>query len=207
MDTLVQSSFVTLRDQQFHLLTATEQSPNPSVPLPVVLLLHGASFRARTWQELGSLQLLAAKGYHAIAVDLPGYGDSELFSGETKEFLLELIEALKLSHPIVVSPSVSGNYSLPVVASHADRLGGYVAVAPVSISEFQNRLRGVTLPTLALWGSNDRIVPATQADLLVQLMPAAEKVILKDAGHACYMRETDAFHQHLLAFCDRCIRP
>lgn len=39
--------------------------------------------------------------------------------------------------------------------------------------------------------------------LLVQLMPNADRVILKDAGHACYMRELTLFHKHVIAFCDR----
>ncbi|NET62146.1 MAG: alpha/beta hydrolase [Symploca sp. SIO2E6] len=165
-----------------------------------VLLLHGASFSAQTWQEIGTLQLLAQKGYQGIAVDLPGYGYSERLSGSTKDFLLALIDGLNLNLPILVSPSMSGNYSLPFIANHAERLAGFVPVAPVGILKFEEQLKGVQLPTLAIWGSNDRLIPVAQADLLLKLMPNAQKVILDNAGHASYMRATDEFHEHLIKF-------
>ena len=37
-----------------------------------VIFLHGASFSSETWVKLNSLQLAAALGYNAYAVDLPG---------------------------------------------------------------------------------------------------------------------------------------
>ncbi len=95
---------------------------------------------------------------------------------------------------------MSGAYSLPLVANHSEKLRGFVAVAPVGISRYADRLKAIELPTLAVWGSNDRIVPPKQADLLLELMPNARKVILTDAGHACYMRSTDKFHEHLINF-------
>lgn len=36
-----------------------------------VLLLHGAKYSAQTWQELGTLSLLADAGFRVAAVDLP----------------------------------------------------------------------------------------------------------------------------------------
>ena len=98
---------------------------------------------------------------------------------------------------------MSGRYSLPFVADHGDQLAGLVVVAPVGISIFKERLTGNPLPLLAVWGSNDRIVPVDQADLLCQAMPNATQVILPDAGHAAYMRATADFHQHLLDFVTR----
>ena len=43
-----------------------------------VLLLHGMAFSSRNWEEIGTLSLLAALGYRAVAVDLPGQKTVEL---------------------------------------------------------------------------------------------------------------------------------
>lgn len=37
-----------------------------------VVLLHGQAFTSKTWEELGTMALLAANGYQALAMDLPG---------------------------------------------------------------------------------------------------------------------------------------
>lgn len=37
-----------------------------------MVLLHGQAFTSKTWEELGTLGLLASSGYQALALDLPG---------------------------------------------------------------------------------------------------------------------------------------
>lgn len=198
MDPKTQSKEVTIQGGRIHYLEAGQPEAPP------VLFLHGASFTAQTWENLGTLALLGQKGYRAVAVDLPGFGKSEQMSGTAQAFLVELMDALNLNQPILVSPSMSGRFSLPLVIGHPEKLKGFVPVAPVGIPHFQNQLDGIRLPTLAIWGSDDNIFPATQADLLCQLMPEAEKLILENAGHACYLDATDEFHEHLIKFIERC---
>ncbi len=95
---------------------------------------------------------------------------------------------------------MSGKYSLPFIAKYPELLNGLVAVAPVGISQLSSQLQGIELPILAIWGSDDTVVPLSQADKLLQAMPNGQKVILADAGHACYMNKTDEFHEQLLEF-------
>jgi pimeloyl-ACP methyl ester carboxylesterase len=200
MLTSIESKYITVQQAHIHYLEAG------SANAPSVLLLHGASFSAKTWQELGTLTLLAENGYRAVAVDLPGFGQSQQIAGSPQDFLSQLMEPLNLQPPVLVSPSMSGGYSLPLVAQHPEKLKGFVPVAPVSLPSFEQQLGGIELPTLAIWGSNDQIVPVTWAERLCHWLPNAHKVILENAGHACYMRATAEFHQHLLQFVKSCHR-
>ncbi|XP_063502375.1 putative protein-lysine deacylase ABHD14B isoform X2 [Symphalangus syndactylus] len=103
-----------------------------------VLLLHGIRFSSETWQNLGTLHRLAQAGYRAVAIDLPGLGRSkeaaapapigELAPGS---FLAAVVDALELGPPVVISPSLSGMYSLPFLTAPGSQLLGYVPVAPI----------------------------------------------------------------------------
>ncbi|PSP18289.1 MAG: alpha/beta hydrolase [Cyanobacteria bacterium QS_8_64_29] len=196
MSPSVRAASVALSGSQIHYLEAGRG--------PAVLLLHGASFDATTWQSLGTLALLAERGYRAIAIDLPDYGESQRSNDPPEVVLPELLAALALATPAIVSPSMSGRYSLPLLVRHPEAIAGFVAVAPVGIERYEAQLQGLGVPTLAVWGGNDRTVPPAEADRLCQPLLDAEKVVLDGAGHACYMQATEAFHQHLLAFLQRC---
>jgi len=198
MQAMLQSNYTIVQGARIHFLEMGTSD------LPSALFLHGASFNARTWAELGSLALLAEHGYRAVAIDLPGFGQSEPAAGEPVDFLIALLDALALSQPVVISPSMSGHYSLPLAAWYPDKLTGLVAVAPVGVPAMLDRLAGISLPTLAVWGSNDRVVPTSIASRLCRVLPNANLIILTNAGHACYIQATESFHQHLLAFLETC---
>ncbi len=174
-----------------------ESGPSDGLP---VLLLHGASFRAATWQEIGTLIQLASAGYRALAVDLPGFGESPQATVDYDTWLSALFDQLGLERAVVVSPSMSGRFSLPLLTKAPDRTLGFVAVAPVAIPAYAEKLGGVGVPVLAIWGERDRIVPLAHAGLLERQMPRARKVVIPGAGHAPYMNDRAAFHQELLRF-------
>lgn len=168
----------------------------------VVLLLHGARFSSQTWQEIGTMQVLTDAGYRAIAIDLPGLGNSESTSEPPEKWLSKLFDALELVKPVVVSPSMSGKYSLPFVTSQPERLRAFIAIAPVSILDYKDQLKRITVPVLAIWGENDNLIPQTEADLLVSSAKQGRKVVIAGGSHAPYMTDPKAWHKVLLEFLD-----
>ena len=167
---------------------------------PTVLLLHGARFRAETWRELGTLELLARQGYRALALDLPGFGESPESEIPPEELLSALVPLVADQPVIVVSPSMSGRFSLPLVVRRPDYVAGFVPVAPAAISEYLDRLTGSRVPALIIWGANDEIVPLERAEALAQALHHSRRVTIEDAGHPCYLDQPDAFHHELLQF-------
>jgi pimeloyl-ACP methyl ester carboxylesterase len=169
---------------------------------PEVLLLHGASFSGQTWREIGVLEALGEAGLRAVAVDLPGYGRSGACGAAPLAWMRELVRVLGLARPVVVSPSMSGRYSLPFVTGCPEQVGGFVAVAPVALPTWRHALPQITAPVLAIWGERDRTIPREHATFLVQESGGeARALIVPQGSHAPYMNSPELFAQELLRFC------
>lgn len=167
---------------------------------PPILLLHGARYSSETWRELGTLELLGQRGYRVLAMDLPGYGASPQASTPAEDLLSTWLPFLFDRPAVVVSPSMSGQFSLPLVAQRPTWLAGYVPIAPGAIAQNLDKVRGSKVPTLVIWGKKDSIVPLKDGQRLAKAMPGSRTVVIDDAGHACYLDQPIVFHRELLQF-------
>ncbi|XP_061203035.1 protein ABHD14A isoform X2 [Neopsephotus bourkii] len=172
---------------------------------PDVLFLHGQAFTSKTWEALGTLALLAGEGYRAVAIDLPGYGDSPptetvaTVQGRVA-FLDHVLRELGMQRPVLVSPSMSGRFVLPFLLAHGDQLAGFVPIAPVGTQDYTaEQYRRVQTPTLIVYGDRD-IRLGSQSLQSLRHLPGHRVAVVPDAGHACYLDKPQDFHRALLGF-------
>ena len=200
-NSVIESKWTEIDSGKVHYL---ETGPPSGLP---ILLLHGGRFRAETWRKTGTLKVLSAAGFHVIAVDLPGFGETPETKLKYGDWLGKLIVKLHLDRPVVVSPSMSGKFAMPFVVEHSDRLRGFVAVAPVGIEENVKALARISVPLLAIWGEHDKVIPLSHADLLLKHVPNSRKVVIPKAEHAFYIDDAVIFHKELTSFVKQLEKP
>lgn len=167
-----------------------------------VLLLHGMSFRADTWKELGTLDALGAAGYDVVAADMPGFGETEKCGMGPDKAVAGLIEKLGLDRPVLVGPSMGGRIALNFALDHPEMVGGLVLVGCVSVEENRDRLKTIEVPTFIVWGSKDHIAPLSNAELLKSEVNGSKLLVIEGAKHPAYLDAPELWHAELIKFLD-----
>uniref|UniRef100_A0AAY5KQI4 Putative protein-lysine deacylase ABHD14B n=1 Tax=Esox lucius TaxID=8010 RepID=A0AAY5KQI4_ESOLU len=172
-----------------------------------VLLLHGIRFSSENWLTIGTLDTLAKAGCRAVAIDLPGFGRSkaavapaavgELAPGD---FLKRVCDALGEGPVVVVSPSLSGMYSLPFLFQHEALVRAYIPVAPICTEKFTpEQYRGIQTPSLIVYGDQDTELGEVSLKNLRGLANHTV-VVMKGAGHPCYLDDPATWHRAVTDF-------
>uniref|UniRef100_A0A3Q0RQR8 Putative protein-lysine deacylase ABHD14B n=1 Tax=Amphilophus citrinellus TaxID=61819 RepID=A0A3Q0RQR8_AMPCI len=172
-----------------------------------VLLLHGIRFSSENWLSIGTLETLAKAGCRAVAIDLPELGRSKSAKAPAQVgtpapagFLKEVCEQLNLIPAVVISPSLSGMYSLPFLLEHQALVRAYIPVAPICTDKFTAaQYQSVKVPSLIIYGDQDHQLGEVSLRNLSNL--ANHKVVvMKGAGHPCYLDDPDTWHKELTEF-------
>lgn len=141
--------------------------------------------------------------------------ETEVPMEDRGEFLRNLITNLKIDPCIIISPSFSGTFSIPLLKQHPETFVAFVAIAPSSthlmtadeydklevfsyiklyIYNYRNYFAQV--PTLIINGEKD--TRFSNKDL-IQIRTSKAEIIDK-GRHACYKDNPNVFHQLLFNF-------
>ena len=66
--------------------------------------------------------------------------------------------------------------------------------------DFRHRLPEIGCPTLIVWGREDAIIPVSDADTYLELIPGSRKLIFDDTGHVAMVERPIAFNDELERF-------
>ena len=149
-DDLVSSRFITLASGER--VFVAECGPADGLP---VLLCHGWGACVYGWA--GTLPVLGAAGYRAIAADLRGHGRSDerdpptsYTSAAMAAQLAAIIDALGIDRPVVAGHSMSGRITLQYALERPGRVRGLALLAPIGVGSLRPSIKHVGQPLLAL---------------------------------------------------------
>ncbi|RLF16554.1 MAG: alpha/beta hydrolase [Thermoprotei archaeon] len=148
---------------------------------PVVVFVHGALGSSLTWVY----QLKAAKegGFKALALDLPGHGESEDLVGEVDiarlaEIVEKFMDALGVERAVLVGHSMGGAIAMTMAVDHPQRLSGLVlantgaklGVLPEILEglekDYQRTVAEVIAPLAFSRRTDPKLVEASIAEML-----------------------------------------
>ena len=119
---------------------------------PALLLIHGMFGDHLDWEPI--LQPLAER-HRVIAVDLPGFGDSEKPDvAYTPEFftkhLVDLLDALGIEKATVVGNSFGGQIAMSLALAHPDRVERLVLITTGGLHEYSAQELDAALQRLSV---------------------------------------------------------
>ncbi|MCL2457933.1 MAG: alpha/beta hydrolase [Desulfobulbus sp.] len=165
-----------------------------------IVLLHGMKFQAATWRELGTLEVVADLGLRALAVDMPGFGQSPACSLAPALALSRFFDQQEVRQAILVGPSMGGRIALEFAIAHPERVAGLVLVGAVGVEENRAHLGKITAPCLVIWGGADQVSPLANSEILLAGLPDARREIYPEAAHPCYLDQPERWHASLRTF-------
>ena len=115
---------------------------------PPLLLLHGLGGNWQSW--LANLPALSLH-HRVIAVDLPGFGESEAFSGSVTmeryaDSVVDLLDRLGIDRATFVGNSMGGLITIEAAVRHPERIAGAILACSGGIPLTDRRHRLVLLP-------------------------------------------------------------
>jgi pyruvate dehydrogenase E2 component (dihydrolipoamide acetyltransferase) len=158
-----------------------------------VVLLHGGLSTANRWQD--SLEPLAAEGWRALAVDLPGRGFAIQTHGRSltvpgvAEFVARFLDEMELERATLVGASLGAHVAAEVACRDPGRVTQLVMVGPAGVTPWDRDDRVRT------WTTYQSFSRETIANGLTRYQPLASWEEIEETYR---MRNTPS-HQRAVA--------
>lgn len=154
-----------------------------------------AELAIRNTSRIRSLTLVASAG---LRVDGIPMGDPFLWSPE-ENVRQSLIDAhmitTRLAEPVTET-------AVEIALKNQQAAARYTWSPRLHNPALRNWLHRIDVPTLIIWGDQDRIFPAAYAHAFETFVPQTELTIFKDCGHLPMLEKQEAFVKRLDRFLD-----
>ena len=152
-----------------------------------------AELAVRNTSRLASLTLIGAAGIYVADVE-----QADNFLSNDQQRIRDLFYDGDLAEAVIAS------YERPELEDAA--LKNRMTTARLAWQprnhdpHLRKWLHRIKVPTLLLWGANDRLFPREYAFVYQQLIPGSIAVVLPECGHLPHVEKGDAFASELEAF-------
>jgi pimeloyl-ACP methyl ester carboxylesterase len=151
-----------------------------------------AEFAIRQPQRLRRLVLVAPAGLVDDVAPAPGLFD--IAPQELPAYLAHDPKAALKYFPKAPDPAFDARLGREVTG-YAKLINGH----PQGNPKLRHWLHRITMPTLVLWGANDRLRPTAQAKAWMDALPSGQLQLVPATGHLVF-EETPAAGQHVTDF-------
>jgi pimeloyl-ACP methyl ester carboxylesterase len=103
-------------------------------------------------------------------------------------------------HSFIRHPTRIRNELLYEITLGSGRPGFLDALQAIMGYDFRDRLPEIGCPTLIVWGTEDMLVPSSDADEFERLIPRSRKVIFRDTGHMAMLERPQTFNDCMMEF-------
>jgi pimeloyl-ACP methyl ester carboxylesterase len=112
-----------------------------------------------------------------------------------RRHLRHLVYHTFIRHPTRIAPEL-----LYEITRGSGRPGFVDALRAIMEYDFRDRLPEIGCPTLIVWGTEDMLVPSSDADEYERLIPESRKVVFEDTGHMAMIERPQTFNDCLMEF-------
>ena len=161
--------------------------------------LHLAIYNPQMVERL----VLVNGGNYRMASDPPppppNWHDRQIANAGTLEESREYLQKLYYDHAFVTDELVEQNLILRLKSAYTiETMQTANARGLGAVTE--EEVRGINVPTLLVWGTNDRLSPVANADKLNAAIKNSRKVLIDRAGHYPFLEQAEKFNQIVLEF-------